>query len=191
MYSPFITVLTIPLCPILSQMSPADIVICYVFKMHLNIIVSFTPQCPNWPVPSIRQTNILFDFSIYTLSPAYPEWRRLHNGQLHGFYSSPTIIRVTKSRSMKWVRHVARMGDRRGVYGILHGSACWITHRLCNIYCFSTATMVPRTRLSVMLYAHCCLLTKESRLKRRAFGLSFDGIMFSTSFRENRSTGSK
>jgi hypothetical protein len=42
-------------------------------------------------------------------------WRRLHNEELHNLYSSPSIIRVIKSRRMSWAGHVARMG-RRGYW---------------------------------------------------------------------------
>jgi hypothetical protein len=38
-------------------------------------------------------------------------WRKLHNGELHNLYSFPSIIRMIKSRRMKWVGHVARMGE--------------------------------------------------------------------------------
>jgi hypothetical protein len=41
------------------------------------------------------------------------KWRKLHNEQLHDLYSSSTILRVIKSRRMRWEGHVARMGDRR------------------------------------------------------------------------------
>jgi hypothetical protein len=40
-------------------------------------------------------------------------WRKLHNEELHNLYSSPNIIRIIKSRSMKWARYVARMGENR------------------------------------------------------------------------------
>jgi hypothetical protein len=49
------------------------------------------------------------------------EWRRLHNGELYALYSSPNIIRVIKSRRLRWAGHVARMGERRGVYRVLVG----------------------------------------------------------------------
>jgi hypothetical protein len=49
------------------------------------------------------------------------EWRRLHNEELNELYSSPNIIRVIKSRRMRWARHVARMGEKRGAYRILVG----------------------------------------------------------------------
>jgi hypothetical protein len=49
------------------------------------------------------------------------EWRKLHNGELHNMYSSPDIIRQIKSRSMRWVGHVAGMGDGRNVYRGLVG----------------------------------------------------------------------
>jgi hypothetical protein len=48
-------------------------------------------------------------------------WRTLHSEELHGLYSSPSIIRVIKARRMRWVGHVARMGEVRGAYNILVG----------------------------------------------------------------------
>jgi hypothetical protein len=48
-------------------------------------------------------------------------WRKLHNDELHSLYSSPNIVRVIKSRRMKWAGHVARMGEGRGVYRDLVG----------------------------------------------------------------------
>jgi hypothetical protein len=48
-------------------------------------------------------------------------WRKLHNEQLHGLYSSPSIVRVIKARRMRWAGHVARMREVRGAYIILVG----------------------------------------------------------------------
>jgi len=49
------------------------------------------------------------------------EWRRLHNENFNDLYSSPNIVRVIKSRRMRWAGHVARMGEESGVYRILVG----------------------------------------------------------------------
>jgi hypothetical protein len=43
------------------------------------------------------------------------EWRRLHNKELNDLYSSANIVRVIKSRRMRWTGNVASMGERRGV----------------------------------------------------------------------------
>jgi hypothetical protein len=51
------------------------------------------------------------------------EWRKLHNEELNDLYCSPNIVRVIKSRRMRWAGHVARMGERRGVYRVLVGKA--------------------------------------------------------------------
>jgi hypothetical protein len=48
-------------------------------------------------------------------------WRKLHNDELHSLYSSPNIVRVIKSRRMKWAGHVARMEEGRGVYRVSVG----------------------------------------------------------------------
>jgi hypothetical protein len=45
----------------------------------------------------------------------------MHNDELHSLYSSPNIVRVIKSRRMRWAGHVARMGEGRGVYRVLVG----------------------------------------------------------------------
>jgi len=47
------------------------------------------------------------------------EWRILHNEELNDLYSSLSIIWVIKSRRVRWAWHVARMGERRGVYRVL------------------------------------------------------------------------
>jgi hypothetical protein len=48
-------------------------------------------------------------------------WRKLHNEELHGLYSSPSLVRVIKVRRMRWAGHVALMGEVRGAYNILVG----------------------------------------------------------------------
>ena len=49
------------------------------------------------------------------------EWRKLHNEELSDLYSSPNIVRVVKSRIMRWAGHVACMGQGRGVHRVLVG----------------------------------------------------------------------
>jgi len=55
------------------------------------------------------------------------EWRRLHNEELNDLYSSPNIVRVIKSRRMRWAGHVARIGEERGCIG-----SCWGNRREGN-----------------------------------------------------------
>jgi len=52
------------------------------------------------------------------------EYWRLHNEELNDMYSSPNIVRVIKSRRMRWAGHVARMGEERGCIG-----SCWGNRR--------------------------------------------------------------
>jgi hypothetical protein len=49
------------------------------------------------------------------------KWRKLHNEELNDLYSLPNIVRVVKSRRMRWAGHVARMGEDRVVYRVLVG----------------------------------------------------------------------
>jgi len=49
------------------------------------------------------------------------EWRRLHNEELNDLYPSPNIVRVIKSRRMRWAGHVACMGEEMGVCRVLVG----------------------------------------------------------------------
>jgi hypothetical protein len=64
--------------------------------------------------------SVLYVFSIL-IYYTYNSWRKLHNEELHGLYSSPSIIRVIKARRMRFVGHVACMGEVRGAYKILVG----------------------------------------------------------------------
>jgi hypothetical protein len=74
----------------------------------------------------VKGTNWVFEKRVLRkiFGPKREEdgsWRKLHNGELHNMYSSLNIVRVIKSRRMRWVGHVARMGEGRGVYRVLVG----------------------------------------------------------------------
>jgi len=47
------------------------------------------------------------------------EWRKLHKEELNDLYTLPNIVRVVKSKRMRWAGHVARMGEDRGVHRLL------------------------------------------------------------------------
>jgi hypothetical protein len=51
------------------------------------------------------------------------EWKKLHNEELNDLYSLPNIVRVVKSRRMRWAGHVACMGEDSGVYRVLEGKS--------------------------------------------------------------------
>jgi len=51
------------------------------------------------------------------------ERRKLHHAELNDLHSSPSTLRAIKERRMRWAWHVARMGERRGVYRVLVGKA--------------------------------------------------------------------
>jgi hypothetical protein len=50
-------------------------------------------------------------------------WRKLHKEELQNLYSSPSIIRIVKSRRMRWMGHLARRGEKRNVYRLLVGKS--------------------------------------------------------------------
>jgi hypothetical protein len=50
------------------------------------------------------------------------EWRKLHNEEINDLHSSPNIVRVIKSRRMRWTGHLASTGERIGVYRVLAGN---------------------------------------------------------------------
>jgi hypothetical protein len=89
---------------------------------HLIILPVVLHECETWSL-TLREEHRLRVFENKVLrrifGPTRDEvtgsWRKLHNEELHNLYSSPSIIRIIKSRRMRLVRHVARMG-RRGTH---------------------------------------------------------------------------
>jgi hypothetical protein len=84
--------------------------------------------CETWSL-TLREEHRLKGFENRVLRRIYGpkrdkvtgEWRKLHSEELHNLYSSPDIIRQIKSRLMRWVGHVARMGEERKLYKVLVG----------------------------------------------------------------------
>jgi hypothetical protein len=79
--------------------------------------------CKTWSV-TLREEHTLrvFENRALIFRPKTEEdgsWRKQHNDELHSLYSSPNIVRVIKSRKIRWVGHVARMEEGRGVYRVL------------------------------------------------------------------------
>jgi hypothetical protein len=70
------------------------------------------------------QTEVFENRVLRIFGPKKEEdgsWGKLHNDELHSLYSSPNIVRVIKSRRMRWAGHVARMGERRDIYRVFVG----------------------------------------------------------------------
>jgi hypothetical protein len=84
--------------------------------------------CETWSV-TLREEHKLRVFENRVLRRIFGpkrdgvmgRWRKLPNEELHNLYSSPSIIRIIKSRRMRWAGHFARMGEKRDVYRLLVG----------------------------------------------------------------------
>jgi hypothetical protein len=83
--------------------------------------------CETWPL-TLREEHRLRVFENKVLRRIFgpkreedESWRKLRNNELHSLYSSPNIVRVIKSRRMRWAGHVARMGEGRVVYRVVVG----------------------------------------------------------------------
>ena len=78
--------------------------------------------CETWSL-TLREERKLSVFENMALGRIFgprrdevtEEWRRLHNEELNDLYSSPNIVRVIKSRRIRWAGNVAHMGEERGV----------------------------------------------------------------------------
>ena len=99
-------------------------------KYQIYILPVVLYECETWSL-TLREERKLRVFENMVLRRIFGprgdevtgEWRRLHNEELNDLYSSPNIVRVIKSRRMRWAGHVARMGEGRGVYRVLVGKS--------------------------------------------------------------------
>jgi len=100
-----------------------------VLSKNLKIKIYRTIILPSWSL-TLREERKLRVFGNRVLSkifgPKGDEFRgylrKLHNEELNDLYSSPSIVRVIKSRRMRWAGHVASMGERKGVYRVWWGN---------------------------------------------------------------------
>jgi len=99
-------------------------------KIYRSIILPVVLHgCETWSL-TLREERRLRVFENRVLSRVFgskrdevtAEWRKLHNEELRDLYSLPNIVRVLKSRRMRWAVHVARMGEGSGVHRVLVGN---------------------------------------------------------------------
>ena len=99
----------------------------FIFRRYLGFSVVLY-GCEAWSL-TLREERKLRVFENMVLRRIFRprrdevtgEWRRLHNEELSDLYSSPNIVRVIKSRRMRWAGYVVRMGEEKGVYRVLLG----------------------------------------------------------------------
>jgi hypothetical protein len=98
-------------------------------KIYITIILPVVLYgCETWSL-TLREERILRVFENRVLRRIFwhkrdevkREWRKLHNEELNDLYCSSNIVRVIKSRIMRWASHIARMGKRKGVSRVLMG----------------------------------------------------------------------
>jgi hypothetical protein len=98
-------------------------------KIYRTIILPVVLyECETWSL-TLRKEHRLKVFEKRVLRRVFGpkrdevsgEWRKVHNEELNDLYSLPNIVRVVKSRRMKWAGHVARMGEDRVVHRVLVG----------------------------------------------------------------------
>jgi hypothetical protein len=98
-------------------------------NLHIKIYKTITSPVvlygyETWPLTwsDEHRLRIFENRALRIFGPKREEdgsWRKLHNDELLSLYSSPNIVRVIKSRRMRWAGHVARMGEGKGVYKVL------------------------------------------------------------------------
>jgi hypothetical protein len=97
-----------------------------IYKTIILLVVLY--RCETWSL-TVREEPKLRVFENRVLRRIFgPKrdgvtggWRKLHNEELHKLYSTPSIIRIIKSRRMRWAGHVVRMGEKRNLYKLLVG----------------------------------------------------------------------
>jgi len=97
-----------------------------IYETTISPVVSY--GCETWSV-ILREVRRLRLFVNRVLRRIFGpkrdevrrEWTKLNNEELNNLYCSPNIVRVIKSRIVRWAGHVARMGKRRGVYRVFVG----------------------------------------------------------------------
>jgi hypothetical protein len=99
-----------------------------VLSKNIKVLPVVLYGCETWSL-ALREEHRLRVFGNRLLKRIFGEkryevtggWRKLHNEELHNLYSSRSIIRMIKSRRMRWAGHVARMGEKRNADRILVG----------------------------------------------------------------------
>ena len=100
-------------------------------KIYRTIILPVVLYgCETWSL-TLREERTLRVFENRVLRTVFGpkrdevtgEWRKLHKEEFRDLYSLPTVVRVVKSRRMRWAGHVARMGKGRGVHRVLMGKS--------------------------------------------------------------------
>jgi len=100
-------------------------------KIYRTIILPVVPYgCETWSL-TLREERRLRVLENRVLRTVFGpkrdevawEWRKLHNEELSDLYSLPNIVRVVKSRRMRWAGHVACMAEGRGVHRVLVGKS--------------------------------------------------------------------
>ena len=99
-------------------------------KIYRTIILPVVLYgCETWSLTLREETKLRVFDNMVLMSILGPrkdevtgEWKRLHNEELNDLYSSPNIVRVIKSRRMRWAGHVAHMGEERGCIGSWWGN---------------------------------------------------------------------
>jgi hypothetical protein len=98
-------------------------------RIHKTIILPVDLYgCETWSL-TLRQEHRLRVFENRVLRRIFGpmrddvtgDWRKLHNEELHNLYSSPNVIRIIKTKRMRWAGHVGRLGEKRNTYRILVG----------------------------------------------------------------------